>query len=138
MKFLKSSVLFISMACIVPVCSIAREKSERITRAEIEQKSADEFINGLMSRMTVDEKIGQLNLPSYGNVMPNPKKSEIASRIVRGEVGGIFNIFGVDAIRQLQEVAYTPIAHRLGLSDIKTELLALILVMVIKLFFPFL
>ena len=93
------------MACIVPVCSIAREKSERITRAEIEQKSADEFINGLMSRMTVDEKIGQLNLPSYGNVMPNPKKSEIASRIVRGEVGGIFNIFGVDAIRQLQEVA---------------------------------
>ena len=75
MKFLKSSVLFISMACIVPVCSIAREKSERITRAEIEQKSADEFINGLMSRMTVDEKIGQLNLPSYGNVMPNPKKS---------------------------------------------------------------
>ena len=74
MKFLKSSVLFISMACIVPVCSIAREKSERITRAEIEQKSADEFINGLMSRMTVDEKIGQLNLPSYGNVMPNPKK----------------------------------------------------------------
>lgn len=89
MKFLKSSVLFISMACIVPVCSIAREKSERITRAEIEQKSADEFINGLMSRMTVDEKIGQLNLPSYGNVMPNPKKSEIASRIVRGEVGGI-------------------------------------------------
>ena len=77
MKFLKSSVLFISMACIVPVCSIAREKSERITRAEIEQKSADEFINGLMSRMTVDEKIGQLNLPSYGNVMPDPKKSEM-------------------------------------------------------------
>ena len=58
-----------------------RKKRERITRAEIEQKSADEFINGLMSRMTVDEKIGQLNLPSYGNVMPNPKKSEIASRI---------------------------------------------------------
>ena len=51
MKFLKSSVLFISMACIVPVCSIAREKSERITRAEIEQKSADEFINGLMKQM---------------------------------------------------------------------------------------
>lgn len=116
MKFLKSSVLFISMACIVPVCSIAREKSERITRAEIEQKSADEFINGLMSRMTVDEKIGQLNLPSYGNVMPNPKKSEIASRIVRGEVGGIFNIFGVDAIRQLQEVAVKE--SRLGIPII--------------------
>ena len=116
MKFLKSSVLFISMACIVPVCSIAREKSERITRAEIEQKSADEFINGLMSRMTVDEKIGQLNLPRDGNVMPNPKKSEIASRIVRGEVGGIFNIFGVDAIRQLQEVAVKE--SRLGIPII--------------------
>lgn len=52
----------------------SERKRERITRAEIEQKSADEFINGLMSRMTVDEKIGQLNLPSYGNVMPNPKR----------------------------------------------------------------
>ena len=66
--------------------------------------------------MTVDEKVGQLNLPSYGNVMPNPKKSEIASRIVRGEVGGIFNIFGVDAIRQLHEVAVKE--SRLGIPII--------------------
>ena len=48
--------------------------------------------------------------------MPNPKKSEIASRIVRGEVGGIFNIFGVDAIRQLQEVAVKE--SRLGIPII--------------------
>ena len=34
-----------------------RKKVREITRAEIEQKSADEFINGLMSRMTVDEKL---------------------------------------------------------------------------------
>ena len=55
--------------------------------------------------MTVAEKIGQLNLPGYGHVTSEAKKSEIAGRIRQGEVGGIFNIFGVDKIRELQEVA---------------------------------
>ena len=40
----------------------------------------DRFIDKLMSRMTLTEKIGQLNLPSYGNVKPDAKKSDIAGR----------------------------------------------------------
>ena len=55
--------------------------------------------------MTIEEKIGQLNLPGYGNVEPDAKKSQIAERIRGGEVGGIFNINGVKSIRALQEVA---------------------------------
>ena len=48
--------------------------AQRITAEEVESKSKDEFIDGLLGRMTVDEKIGQLNLPSYGNVKPDAKK----------------------------------------------------------------
>ena len=54
--------------------------AQRITVEEVESKSKDEFIDGLLGRMTVDEKIGQLNLPSYGNVKPDAKKSDIAGR----------------------------------------------------------
>ena len=90
--------------------------AQRITAEEVESKSKDEFIDGLLGRMTVDEKIGQLNLPSYGNVKPDAKKSDIAGRITRGEVGGIFNIFGVDDIRALQEVAVEE--SRLGIPII--------------------
>lgn len=66
--------------------------------------------------MTIEEKIGQLNLPGYGNVEPDAKKSDIASRIRRGEVGGIFNINGVKSIRALQEVAVKE--SRLGIPII--------------------
>ena len=90
--------------------------AQRITPDEVADKSKDEFIDGLLGRMTVEEKIGQLNLPSYGNVRPDAKKSEIAGRISRGEVGGIFNIFGVEDIRALQEVAVEE--SRLGIPII--------------------
>ena len=90
--------------------------AQRITSDEVNNKSKDEFIDGLLGRMTVEEKIGQLNLPSYGNVKPDAKKSEIARRITQGEVGGIFNIFGVEDIRALQEVAVEE--SRLGIPII--------------------
>ena len=66
--------------------------------------------------MTIEEKIGQLNLPGYGNVEPDAKKSQIAERIRGGEVGGIFNINGVKSIRALQEVAVKE--SRLGIPII--------------------
>lgn len=106
----------IAVACAFLVAADVVAADERITRAEVEQKDRDTFLDDLLGRMTIEEKIGQLNLPGYGNVLPDPKKSPIAQRIARGEVGGIFNIFGVDAIRQLQEVAVNE--SRLGIPII--------------------
>ena len=104
-----------AVALLSAICP-ADAFAQRITAEEVAGKSKDEFIDGLLGRMTVEEKIGQLNLPSYGNVKPDAKKSEIAGRISRGEVGGIFNIFGVDDIRALQEVAVEE--SRLGIPII--------------------
>ncbi len=51
------------------------------------------FIDALMKRMTVDEKIGQLNLPVTGDITTGQaKSSDIAGRIKRGEVCGLFNL----------------------------------------------
>jgi beta-glucosidase len=64
------------------------------------------FIDNLMSKMTLQEKIGQLNLPVTGDIVTGQaKSSDVAGRIIKGEVGGIFNLKGVDKIRELQEVA---------------------------------
>lgn len=64
------------------------------------------FIDALMKRMTVDEKIGQLNLPVTGDITTGQaKSSDIAGRIKRGEVGGLFNLKGVEKIRDVQKLA---------------------------------
>lgn len=69
-------------------------------------KAMDRFIDGLMSRMTLEEKIGQLNLPSAGDITTGQaKSSDIGGAIVRGEVGGLFNIKGMEKIREVQRVA---------------------------------
>ncbi len=109
-------LLFFVLVVSLPRAVWATSSSVRISEKEVSEKTMDEFVDGLMSRMTVAEKIGQLNLPGYGHVTSEAKKSEIAGRIRQGEVGGIFNIFGVDKIRQLQEVAVEE--SRLGIPII--------------------
>lgn len=66
------------------------------------------FIDGLMKKMTMDEKIGQLNLPGSGDIVTGQaSSSDIGKKIREGKVGGLFNIKGVEKIRAVQEVAVT-------------------------------
>lgn len=64
------------------------------------------FIDNLMSKMTLQEKIGQLNLPVTGDIVTGTaKSSDIAGKIKLGQVGGLFNLKGVEAIREIQKIA---------------------------------
>jgi Beta-glucosidase-related glycosidases len=64
------------------------------------------FITALMSKMTLDEKIGQLNLPSAGEFTTGTAtNSDIGISVKKGLVGGLFNIKGVDKIKAIQRVA---------------------------------
>ena len=64
------------------------------------------FVDNLISKMTLDEKIGQLNLPSSGDFTTGQtQNSDIGKKIEQGLVGGLFNIKGVDKIRAVQKVA---------------------------------
>ncbi|MEP6950170.1 MAG: beta-glucosidase BglX [Ginsengibacter sp.] len=64
------------------------------------------FIDALMNKMTLDEKIGQLNLPGSGDIVTGQAgSSDIAKKIREGKVGGLFNIKGVEKIRAVQKVA---------------------------------
>ena len=83
---------------VFSLCSLfvsAQSKSEK-----------DLFIDKLMSEMTLEEKIGQLNLPSAGQITTGQaKSSDIAGKIRAGKVGGLFNIKGVAQIKDIQKIA---------------------------------
>ncbi|GGH18644.1 beta-glucosidase BglX [Pedobacter zeae] len=71
-----------------------------------EQAKMNTFISNLMAKMTVDEKIGQLNLPSSGDITTGQaNSSDISKKIKAGQVGGLFNIKGVDKIKAVQKIA---------------------------------
>jgi beta-glucosidase len=64
------------------------------------------FITSLLSKMTLEEKIGQLNLPGAGDITTGQAaNSGIAGKIEKGEVGGLFNIKGVAKIKDVQRLA---------------------------------
>jgi beta-glucosidase len=64
------------------------------------------FIKNLMSKMTLDEKLGQLNLPGAGDITTGQaSNSDIGKKIKEGKVGGLFNIKTVAKIRAVQQVA---------------------------------
>jgi len=66
----------------------------------------DAFITDLMSRMTLSEKIGQLNLLSVGFDVTGPQLSQDADEKIRqGLVGGVFNTYTPVAVRKLQAQA---------------------------------
>ena len=64
------------------------------------------FINSLMNKMTLEEKIGQMNLPTVGFDVTGPLLSQgIEDKIKKGLVGGVFNTYTPDAVRKLQDIA---------------------------------
>lgn len=79
-----------------------------VAEAQVAQQDSkmNAFIDNLMSKMTLHEKIGQLNLPVTGDIVTGQaKSSDIAGKISRGEVGGLFNLKGVEKIREVQKLA---------------------------------
>ncbi len=69
-------------------------------------QAMDVFIKDLMHKMTLEEKIGQMNLVSIGFDVTGPRVSEqVEEKIQQGLVGGVFNTYTTVAIRKLQEMA---------------------------------
>ena len=70
-----------------------------------EQKMND-FISQLMAKMTVEEKLGQMNLlPGTSATTGELKNSPLLQLVAQGKLGTVLNQKGVDGIRQLQDAA---------------------------------
>ncbi|HEU5365948.1 MAG TPA: glycoside hydrolase family 3 N-terminal domain-containing protein, partial [Hanamia sp.] len=76
--------------------------------ANAQSGKMNDFINNLMKKMTLKEKIGQLNLVTPGGAVTGAVVSkDVDNKIRKGEVGGLFGITGPDKIRRAQEIAVT-------------------------------
>ena len=66
----------------------------------------DRFVTDLMGKMTIREKLGQLNLPSGGDLVTGSvMNSELSDMIRKEEIGGFFNVKGIKKIYDLQRLA---------------------------------
>ena len=76
------------------------------TNVVAQNKPMKEFVDELLSKMTLKEKLGQLNLLPAGNITTGAAQNNpIVQQIKDGELGGVFNIKGLNEIRTLQEMA---------------------------------
>ena len=65
-----------------------------------------EYVDQLMEKMTLQEKIGQLNLMVAGDITTGGAiNTQVGSDIAQGNMGGVFNIKGIEKIKALQDIA---------------------------------
>ncbi len=82
-----------------------------IATTVLAQKNTDTkmnvFVSALMKKMTLAEKIGQLNLltPGGGILTGAVVSSDVERKIIEGNVGGLFGVIGVDKIKIAQDFA---------------------------------
>jgi len=75
-------------------------------QATTDKSKMDTFITDLMGRMTLEEKIGQLNLVTGGDATTGAVVStDVEAKIKAGKIGGIFSMTTVPRIRAAQELA---------------------------------
>ncbi len=86
---------------LIGFTAFAQKKSANNTVA-----SKEIFVSELLAKMTLEEKIGQLNLPTSGDIITGQaNSSNIAKKIEEGKVGGLFNIKSVQKIKEVQRIA---------------------------------
>ena len=74
------------------------------------ERKKQDFLNELIGRMTVEEKVGQLRLISIGPENPTEK---VLKMIENSEVGAIFNTRTKNEIRKLQEKAVNSSSNKI-------------------------
>lgn len=96
------------MLALAPVFSAQEMVTKPVQSYQTAQYQSKKkaFVDALLAKMTLDEKIGQLNLPSSGDFTTGlAKNSDIGKKVEQGLVGGLFNIKGADKIKAVQKVA---------------------------------
>lgn len=101
MRKLMLSLSVVLTTAFVPAVAAGKAKAKAKPIAPM-----NEYVTDLMSRMTLQEKIGQLNLMVAGDITTGgAMDTQVGGDIANGNMGGVFNIKGFDKIKALQEIA---------------------------------
>jgi beta-glucosidase len=91
----------------IPLCVAALLPfSNVLAQTKTEDAKMNAFVAGLMGKMTVDEKIGQLNLVTIGAATTGSVVNKgVEDKIKKGSIGGVFGIWGADHVKEVQDLA---------------------------------
>ena len=94
-------VILCTMACstIKPIAEVMEPINE-VTP----QNSEEQFINELLSKMSLDEKIGQTNLRGTSS-RAKTLSEELKEDVRQGKVGALLNVMKVEFVDELQKIA---------------------------------
>ncbi|MFC2440775.1 MAG: beta-glucosidase BglX [Segatella maculosa] len=100
-----------AVVCLIgfSFAGFAQKSSPRVPQKPVKNTLTDaeketRFVRDLMKKMTLTEKIGQLSQYVGGELLTGPKSGAVSdSLFVRGMVGSILNVGGVDNLRKLQQ-----------------------------------
>ena len=100
-----------AVVCLIgfSFAGFAQKSSPHVPRKPVKNTLTDaeketRFVRDLMKKMTLTEKIGQLSQYVGGELLTGPKSGAVSdSLFVRGMVGSILNVGGVDNLRKLQQ-----------------------------------
>lgn len=99
---MKKIILWIAAFLWTAISGISAEIPNGSSRPD----EMDKFITELMSKMTIDEKIGQLNLPSCDDIVTgHAVESNVGALVARGDAGGTFNVKSAAKVKELQHLA---------------------------------
>jgi beta-glucosidase len=106
-NYIKLSILAILLITTGIGC-----KSGKVTSIKKEVMNLNKYdkVESLLKKMTLEEKVGQMNLYNgfYDLTGPAPSQGDAAQKydnIKNGLVGGMLNIRGVEQVRKMQELA---------------------------------
>lgn len=103
--------LFVAIFCTITMVQQIIAQTKDSTSKDV---ILSEKVEAIFKQMTLEEKIGQLNLLTPGGAVTGSVVSEdVEQKIKDGKVGGIFGIRGAAKVRQAQEIAVNQ--SRLGI-----------------------
>ena len=100
-------ISWLILAVMITNCQSTSSFSEKSSG---ESSGASEYpiVDSLLSQMTLEEKIGQMNQYSVGSELTGPngatEHAEIYEQMINGQVGSVLNLVGAEETRKLQEL----------------------------------
>jgi len=81
-----------------------------------QDEKMNKFISDLMNKMTVEEKIGQLNLTTAGGFVTGNAVNEMAhQKLQKGQIGGMLNASSLSSMRAFMDIAVKESPHHIPL-----------------------
>ena len=84
--------------------------------AQGQDEKMNKFISDLMNKMTVEEKIGQLNLTTAGGFVTGSAVNEMThQKLQKGQIGGMLNALSLSSMRAFMDIAVKESPHHIPL-----------------------